>query len=70
MGFGLPISSWLRGPLKNWCEDLINETKIRNDGFFSVDIVRKKWEEHLSENRNWQYQLWNICMFQQWLENN
>jgi asparagine synthase (glutamine-hydrolysing) len=66
MGFGLPISEWLRGDLKDWAESLLNEKKIKEEGNFSNIEVRKKWKEHLSGKRNWQYQLWNVLMFQQW----
>ena len=68
MGFGVPISDWLRGPLKEWGEDLLNEDKLRADGFFYVDVVKEKWLEHQLGVRNWQYQLWPILMFQLWLE--
>ena len=68
MGFGVPVSDWLRGPLKEWGEDLLKEDKLRADGFFYVDVVKKKWTEHQLGIRNWQYQLWPILMFQLWLE--
>jgi len=68
MGFGVPISDWLRGPLKEWGEDLLNEEKLRADGYFHVDAVKEKWLEHQLGVRNWQYQLWPILMFQLWLE--
>jgi asparagine synthase (glutamine-hydrolysing) len=68
MGFGVPISDWLRGPLKEWANDLLNEDRLRAEGFFYVDAVREKWLEHQLGVRNWQYQLWPILMFQLWLE--
>jgi len=68
MGFGVPIDSWLRGPLKVWSEELLNEGRLRREGYFNVALVRQKWTEHLSGNHNWQYPLWDILMFQQWLE--
>lgn len=70
MGFAIPIDSWLRGPLKAWAENLLNEVRLQEEGFLNVKEVRKMWEEHLSERRNWQYQLWNILMFQLWLKHN
>lgn len=66
MGFAAPIDTWLRGPLKDWAESLLNETKLRQEGYLNADIIRKKWNEHLSGKKNWQYHLWNILMFQAW----
>lgn len=70
MGFGVPIDSWLRGPLREWAESLLNEERLSLEGFFHPKPILQKWHEHLSGARNWQYCLWNVLMFQAWLENN
>lgn len=68
MGFGLPIGEWLRGSLREWAESLINEQKLKNENFFQPEPIREKWEEHLSKKRNWYDLLWNILMFEAWLQ--
>ena len=70
MGFGVPIDSWLRGPLRNWAEELLDENRLEREGFFHPEPIRQKWLEHLNGQRNWQQQLWNVLMFQSWLEAN
>jgi asparagine synthase (glutamine-hydrolysing) len=68
MGFAVPLDNWLRGALREWAEPLLDYSRLQREGYLDADVVRRGWHEHLSGRRNWQQQLWNVLMFQAWLE--
>jgi asparagine synthase (glutamine-hydrolysing) len=68
MGFGVPLDSWLRGPLRTWAEALLRRDRLEDEGYFHADVVRRMWSAHLEGHANHQYEIWNVLMFQAWLE--
>jgi len=69
-GFGVPIDAWLKGPLRGWAEALLDGKRLKDEGFLNPAPIHQKWQEHLAGKHNWQYHLWDILMFQSWLEAN
>ena len=67
-GFGIPIADWLRGPLRDWAEALLDEGRLRREGYFHPTVVREAWMQHQTQWRNWHTLLWGILMFQAWLD--
>jgi asparagine synthase (glutamine-hydrolysing) len=69
MGFGVPIGDWLRGPMRDWAEALLDRRRLEREGYFRPEPIRRLWQAHLEGNVNEQYKLWIVLMFQAWLEN-
>ena len=67
-GFGIPVGQWLRGPLRDWAEELLDEARLEREGYLNVTTIRQVWLEHLSGRYDWTSRLWTVLMFQAWLE--
>jgi asparagine synthase (glutamine-hydrolysing) len=65
-GFGVPLATWLRGPLKGWGADLLSQEQLRRDGLFDPSVVQRVWDEHQAGIANHEYRLWDVLMFQAW----
>jgi len=67
-GFGIPLESWLRGPLRAWAEELIAESRLREQGFFAARPIRRMWTDFLRGRGACHLHLWDVLMFQAWRE--
>ena len=69
-GFHMPIADWLRGPLRDWAEALLDERRLLDSGVFQPGPIRQRWSQHLAGETRWDYELWTVLMFQSWLSAN
>ncbi len=67
-GFSVPIGQWIRGSLNEWAQDLISPNKLKREGFLKGDIIERLWQEHINSEFNYEHLLWNILMFESWLD--
>ena len=67
MGFAVPIDRWLRGPLRDWGEDLLDEKRMDREGFLIPAPIRAMWDQHINGKRGYTHQLWGVLIFQAWL---
>ena len=67
-GFAIPVGQWLRGPLRDWAEALLDERRLEQEGYLKPAPIREIWQEHLSGRHDWTVRLWSVLMFQAWLE--
>ena len=68
MGFGLPVGSWLRGPLRPWAEELLAEPRLASQGLLDPEPIRRAWALHQSGRRDLAHELWDIIALQAWLD--
>ncbi|MCI5138425.1 MAG: asparagine synthetase B, partial [Candidatus Electrothrix sp. AR1] len=67
-GFAIPLGEWLRGPLRDWAEHLLDPARLSEQGYYQPELIRQKWQEHMSGKYNREHSLWSVLMFQAWLE--
>jgi asparagine synthase (glutamine-hydrolysing) len=68
MGFGIPLDQWLRGPLREWAGDLLNEGRLRREGYLRPEAITRTWQAHQRGEGSFGYRLWSVLMFQAWLD--
>ncbi len=68
MGFGMPVDHWLRGPLRSWADALLEPARLKHEGLLAPEPIRERWVAHRSGRANWAYPIWNVLIFQAWLE--
>ena len=66
MGFGIPVDHWIKGPLRDWAEDLLSPKALSDGGLLNPEPIRHAWDEHLAGTRNRTTELWCVLMFQAW----
>jgi len=67
-GFGVPLAAWLRGPLREWADSLLDPVRLRQEGWFEPEPILRKWREHTGRQRDWSSHLWGVLMMQAWLD--
>jgi asparagine synthase (glutamine-hydrolysing) len=67
-GFDPPLAKWLRGPLREWAEDLLGEADLRREGVFDPAVVRGRWQEQVDARRDWSFHIWSLLIFRSWSE--
>ena len=66
-GFSIPVGQWMRDPLREWADDLLDESRMQSQGYFNHKLVRKIWDQHLNGSYDWTSKLWAILMFNAWI---
>jgi asparagine synthase (glutamine-hydrolysing) len=68
MGFGIPVGDMLRGALRPWAEELLDERRLAAQGLLDPAPVRRAWADHLSGRRDRTYELWAVLALEAWTE--
>lgn len=68
MGFGVPVDEWIRGPLRDWAEELLSERRLKELGMLDPKPIRDRWKQHLLGHHNWRDSLWLVLMWQAWMD--
>ena len=66
-GFAVPVGQWIKGPLRDWAEELLNPASMEEAGWFDAKIVQRRWQDHLAGRRDCSAAIWAVLMFQAWL---
>jgi asparagine synthase (glutamine-hydrolysing) len=66
LGFGVPLGEWLRGPLRDWSENLLSVPALSQDGLLNPHPIRRAWQDHVAGRVDWKYWLWPVLMLQAW----
>jgi asparagine synthase (glutamine-hydrolysing) len=66
MGFGIPVGEWLRGPLRDWAAALLDEQRLRREGYLDPEPIQARWRQHQDRTGEWGYLLWDVLMFEAW----
>jgi asparagine synthase (glutamine-hydrolysing) len=67
VGFGIPVGTWLRGPLRTWADELLDPALVAEQGLLDPSVVGRKWTAHRDEGADLTFQIWSLLMFQAWL---
>ena len=67
-GFAVPVAAWIRGPLRDWAEALLDARRIDREGYLESAPIRRRWHDHLAGSEDYSDSLWAVLMFQAWLE--
>lgn len=65
MGLSVPIEAWLRGPLREWAEEMLHPTRLETEGILNAAPIRSAWDD-LQAGKGMALGLWSVIIFQAW----